>query len=172
MKNPQSQHSPKGDIIRSVAMLPIFMFIAYLGMSEHNYFLAIGSIVVWLLVILFATNYWFQSIVCLIGSVIALYYDVVWLVLVLWLLFLYLIYATNSVERERVDLPNVDKAEDNEDRMRAIIDLMMPSFSRAKIRTSIRIGSTVLIVLLSLLFVLPYLIPKVWSFILNVVSKL
>ncbi len=158
MKKLNFRHALKNDIRRSMALLPIFLLAAYMGMAKQDYFLAMSSAVVWLLIVLFASQYWIQAIICLIGSLIALYSDVVWLTLILWLLFLYLILAANSARQEKLKLFRTDGIEDGESDVHAIF-AFMTSFRERTV-----VGASILIVLV-ILMVIVYLLPKIWSFI-------
>ncbi len=103
MKKPKLWHAPRSIILRPLGMLPIFIYFAYGGVVTHNYALAVGSIVVWLLLVLFAINYWFQALVSLVGAIVALYYRIWWLSFVLLLLSLYMINGAKAVDRGDLD---------------------------------------------------------------------
>jgi hypothetical protein len=103
MKKIKLWHAPRSIILRPLGMLPIFIWLSYTGFALHNYALAFGSMVVWLLVVLFAINYWFQALISLIGSIVALYFRVWWLSIVLVLLFLYMVNAAKLVDRGDLD---------------------------------------------------------------------
>ena len=60
---PKLFHAHKSNLIGLFFILPLFLYFAYEGIVHSNYLLAIGSIGVWIFIVLFAMNYWFQALV-------------------------------------------------------------------------------------------------------------
>jgi len=98
MKRHKFWHDPKSYILRALVVLPIFVFVACAGIVQHNYFLTVGSVVIWFLVILFTISYLFQTLVILIGFFATLYYKVWVLSVILLLLFVYMVFVVRMLE--------------------------------------------------------------------------
>jgi len=96
---PKLFQAHKGNLIGLFFILPLFLYFAYEGIVHSNYLLAVGSIVIWLLIVLFAMNYWFQALVLFIIAFVAFYYKYWWAGILLLLLSAYMVNAAKFVER-------------------------------------------------------------------------
>jgi hypothetical protein len=101
---PKLIHVPKSHYIGIFFTLPLFLYFFYEGIKNHNYWLAISSLVVWVFIFLFAVNYWVQAITLFVGASVALYFKE-WLVgIILFLLFIYMFFIARAVERGTLKL--------------------------------------------------------------------